>query len=110
MGQTGQLLNLLAGMVQSQQDAKVRQFAMYVFEVLSEINVNTEELQSQSGAYMAIFEKGLTDPDNNVRVASLKAVSAFLSSIEDQDIVMKFANTLSLIIDIVTEALKHDED
>ena len=88
----------------------MRQFAMYVFEVLSEINVNTEELQSQSQAYMTIFEKGLTDSDNNVRVASLKAVSAFLSSIEDQDIVMKFSNTLSLIIDIVTEALKHDED
>lgn len=83
---------------------------MYVFEVLSEINVNTEELQSQSGVYMQIFEKGLTDTDNNVRVASLKAVSAFLSSIEDQEIVMMFANTLSLIIDIVTEALKHDED
>lgn len=46
MGQTAQLLSLLAAMVGSQQDAKVRQFAMYVFEVLSEINVNTEELQS----------------------------------------------------------------
>ena len=56
-------------MVGSHQDAKVRQFAMYVFEVLSEINVNTEELQSQSQAYMTIFEKGLTDSDNN-RVTS----------------------------------------
>ena len=83
---------------------------MYVFEVLSEINVNPQELSTQSQGFMTIFEKGVTDADSNVRVASLKAVSAFLSSIEDQAVVLKFVGALGHIIDVVTEALKHDEE
>jgi len=56
---------------------------MYVFEVLSEVNINTEELSRDSAGFKTVFLKGLNDNDNNVRVASLKAITAFLSTIED---------------------------
>jgi hypothetical protein len=45
-----------------------------------------------------------------VRVASLKAVTAFLAVIEDQAVVMKFVAVLDLILMIVVEALNVDED
>ena len=43
-------------------------------------------------------------------MASLKATTAFLSSIEDQTVVFKFVDILDLILRIVIEALKTDED
>lgn len=43
-------------------------------------------------------------------MASLKAVTAFLAVIEDQNVVMKFVSVLDLILLIVVEALKFDED
>jgi hypothetical protein len=83
---------------------------MYCFEVLAEINFDATELSNQANDFKAVFEKGLNDADNNVRVASLKAVTAFLAVIEDQDIVMKFVSVLDLILLIVVEALNFDED
>lgn len=83
---------------------------MYCFEVLAEINLNAEELSKQANDFKTVFELGLNDKENNVRVASLKAITAFLAVIEDQDIVMKFVSVLDLILMIVVEALKFDED
>jgi hypothetical protein len=40
---------------------KARQFAMYAFEVMSEVNLSEEELQSAKGQFMGIFEKTLAD-------------------------------------------------
>jgi len=43
-------------------------------------------------------------------VASLKAVSAFLSTIEDQQVVLKFIGILELLLTTVVDALNVDED
>ena len=83
---------------------------MYCFEVLAELNLDSEQLQQRSDAFKTVFNMGLNDADNNVRVASLKATTAFLSSIEDQTVVFKFVDILDLILQIVIEALKTDED
>ena len=76
---------LLAYLVQlaDHTDPKVRQFAMYVFEILSEIHLSSAQLTSSKNDFITIFQKGLNDKDTNVKVASLKAITAFLSSIED---------------------------
>lgn len=103
------LLTLLSQLM-AQTLAKLRQFAMYCFEVLSELNLDLEKLSQQSEAFKQVFSQGLNDGDNNVRVASLKATTAFLSSIEDQTVVLKFVDILDLILRIVIEALKTDED
>jgi len=62
---------------------KARQFAMYAFEVMSEVNLSEEELQSAKAQFMAIFEKCLADPQVSVRVAALKAITAFFNGITD---------------------------
>ena len=46
----------------------------------------------------------------NVRVASLKAVTAFLSGIEDQEVVLGFSPILDVVLTTVVEALQKDED
>lgn len=103
---------LLAYLVQlaDHNDAKVRQFAMYVFEVLSEIHLTSAQLTSSKNDFITIFQKGLNDKDTNVKVASLKAVTAFLSSIEEQEVVLGFSSILELVLLTVVQALQKDEE
>ena len=83
---------------------------MYCFEVLAELNLNAQELSNQASDFKTVFELGLNDKDGGVRVASLKAVTAFLAVIEEQEVVLKFISVLDIILMIVIEALKNDED
>lgn len=59
---------------------------------------------------MGIFEKTLADAEVSVRVAALKAITAFFNGITDQDTVMGFAAILPALLGTMTEALKADED
>ncbi len=54
---------LLAYLVQlvDNSDPKVRQFAMYVFEILSEIHLTSAQLTSSKNEFITIFTKGLND-------------------------------------------------
>jgi hypothetical protein len=79
-------------------EAKVRQFAMYVFEILSEVHLSSAQLTSSKNEFITIFSKGLNDSDTNVKVASLKAITAFLSSIEEQEVVIGFSPILELVL------------
>ena len=45
-----------------------------------------------------------------MRVASLKAITAFFSGIEEQEVVMGFAPVLPLLLNTVVETLQKDED
>jgi hypothetical protein len=45
-----------------------------------------------------------------VKVAAAKAIAAFLSSIEDEDFVKNFAQTLPIMIQTLIDAVKQDED
>jgi hypothetical protein len=63
---------------------------MYAFEVIAECNLTEQELAGAKGQFMEIFEKGLQDKEVSVRVAALKAITAFVGSIDDQDTVMGF--------------------
>ena len=103
---------LLAYLVQlvDNTDPKVRQFAMYVFEILSEFHLTSAQLTSSRNEFITIFQKGLNDQDTNVKVASLKAVTAFLSSIEEQEVVLGFASILDIVLVTVVSALQKDEE
>jgi hypothetical protein len=83
---------------------------MYVFEVLSEIHLTSAQLTSSKNDFITIFQKGLNDKDTNVKVASLKAVTAFLSSIEEQEVVLGFSSILELVLLTVVQALQKDEE
>ncbi len=43
------------------ESSKCRQFAMYVFEILSEMHLSSEELSGAKGQFMQIFERALQD-------------------------------------------------
>lgn len=43
----------------SSESAKCRQFAMYVFEILSEMHLSSEELSGAKAQFMQIFERAL---------------------------------------------------
>lgn len=92
------------------EQAKTRQFAMYGFEVLSELHLTSEQLTASKNDFMGIFEQALKDPEVSVRVSALRAIAAFFSGIDDQDVVMGFAPILPTLLDTVVEALKTDED
>lgn len=46
----------------------------------------------------------------SVRVASLKAITAFLCSIEEESIVLKYQDMMGSLLDMVVEVLRNDED
>ena len=81
------LLKMLVDWAQSDNN-NGREFSMYVFEVLSDCHLSTEQLTTYKDSFMNIFAKSLTDREMSVRVAALKATTAFLTSIEDSDIVL----------------------
>lgn len=60
-----------------------REFSMYVFEVLSDVHLTSQQLANYKNDFMQIFEKALNDREVSVRVAALKAITAFFSGIDD---------------------------
>jgi hypothetical protein len=94
----------------SNESSNGRQFAMYLFEVVSDCHLSSDQLTAFKESFMAIFTKSLTDKEVAVRVAALKATISFLTSIEDTDIVMGFQVIIPQILNTVVESLKENED
>jgi hypothetical protein len=59
---------------------------------------------------MGIFKKALEDSEVSVKVAALKAITAFVSSIDDQEIVLGFQTMMEPLLDTVVLALNADEE
>lgn len=45
-----------------------------------------------------------------MKVAALKAITSFLSSIDDTDVVMKYKSLTDKLLAVVIDVLKQDED
>ncbi len=56
---------------------------MYFIELTSESTVGDIKLIGYASKLIPIFNKGLTDPSNEIQVASFKTLTIFLSTIED---------------------------
>lgn len=104
------LLKLLVGWAQSD-DAVSKQFAMYVFEILSECHLTPQQLKAYNTSFFTIFEKSLQDSDMKVRVATLKATTAFIYGIDEQDqaTLNTFKALMQPILNTMVDALKTDE-
>lgn len=83
---------------------------MYIFEVLSDCHLQSEQMAQHKDSFMMIFSKSLTDKEVTVRVAALKATISFLTSIDDTDIVMQYQSILPQLLSTVVEALKENEE
>jgi len=77
-----ELLGLLVQWAQSD-DTVSKQFAMYVFERQAECHLPLDQLKTHKDSFYQIFEKSLQDSEIKVRVAALRATSAFLMSLEE---------------------------
>ena len=45
-----------------------------------------------------------------MRIAALKAISAFISGIDDSTIALEFTPVLPMLLNVIVEALHQDED
>jgi hypothetical protein len=83
---------------------------MYVFEVISDCHLTTEQLTKYKDSFMNIFTNSFKDREVSVRVAALKATISFLTSIDDSDIVMTYIGIIPQILNTVVDALKENEE
>lgn len=59
---------------------------------------------------MGLFSQSMEDTNPRVRVATLKALTTFITSIEDEDNVLKYSSMMGNLLNIVIEVLKTDEE
>jgi len=78
---------------------------MYIFEVVSDCHLSNEQILAYKDSFMNIFAKTLSDRDLHVKVASLKATTAFLTSVDDSDVAMQYAGIIPAMLNTVVEAL-----
>lgn len=76
-----------------------------MFELLAQYHLDESRISADSESFMNLFDQGLKHDDVAVKVAALKATTSFLSSIEDEDIVMKYAGSMEPLLDVVIGVL-----
>lgn len=63
---------------------------MYVFELLSEYHLPQQQIVENQSNFMQLFQHSLNDSDVRVKVATLRALTSFLSCFEEESQVMKY--------------------
>lgn len=82
---------------------------MYNFEILAEYHLPQELVIENSANFLELFKESLEDEQIEIRVASLKAISSFLSSIDEEDVVLKYKGISEKMLNVVIEVMKQDE-
>lgn len=88
----------------------VRELSMYMLEILVDVHIPGDLAKENIHEFKKIFQEGLQDGELKVRVASLKATSSFITSLDDSKVAMELADLISIILNTVIEALKVDEE
>ena len=83
---------------------------MHIFELLAEYHLPQEQIIQHSEDFMKLFTNCLKDETVTVKVAALKAITSFLSSIDEESAVLKYQGIMSQLIDVVIEVLRSDEE
>ena len=111
-----ELLQQLLGLIIQEPDSEVESIirgkvvAMYMFDLLSEFHMTQKQMKSSHADFMQVFSAALQDKQTRVRTATFKAMTKHLTMLEDEELVMKFAQNMSNLLDIVVEVIKADED
>ena len=90
-------------------NVKRKQFAMYNFELLSEYHLDQDLIVQNSTQFMELFTKTLQEPNIHIKVASLKAITCFLQSIDDEEVVLKYKGMMNGLLEVVISVMKEDE-
>lgn len=85
---------------------KRKQFAMYNFEILSEYHLSQELLVENSKDFIDLFQESLEDQNIEIKVAALKAITSFMSSIDEEEIVLKYKALSQKLLNVVIEVMK----
>jgi importin-5 len=83
---------------------------MYIFEVISDCHLTPEQISTHKDSFMKIFAQTLTDRDIQVKVASLKATTAFLTSVDDSETALAYMEIIPHLLNTVVEALQTNEE
>lgn len=95
---------------ESEEIIKGKEIAMYMFELLTEFHLPQEQIVENQTAFMGLFSESLKDKQARVRAATFKAMTKFLTSIEDEDLVLQYKSQMNGLLDIVVEVLQKDEE
>jgi len=82
---------------------------MYNFEILSEYHLSQEHIVEHSSQFLELFSNTLQEDDIHVKVAALKAITSFLSSIDDEAVVLKYKGMMEGLLQVVIAVMQQDE-
>ena len=60
--------------------------------------------------FIMLFNESMKDSNVRVKVATLKALTSFITSLDDEDQVLKYQDMMGGLLDITIEVLKTDEE
>lgn len=83
---------------------------MYFIEITCESAFNDNLLIGYSSHLINLFDKGFSDPTNEVQVATLKTLTIFLSTISDEASMKQFNPLLKGILSKSIELIKFDQE
>jgi len=83
---------------------------MYFVENLCVQCFNEEDLQMIAPDLTIIFEKFMQSSDQDVVIATVKAISSFISNIEDKKISSHFQQILPIILKLVVDTAKDNDE
>ena len=92
-----------------EENVKRKSFAMYNFEILSEYHLSQEHIVEHSKDFLDLFTATLQENDIRIKVAALKAITAFLSSIDDTEVVLRYKGMMDNLLDVVASVMRADE-
>lgn len=104
------LVGLMTAGPTPEEETKRKGFALYNFEILAEYHLSQELITENSKQFLDIFAASLEDEKIEVKVASLKAITNFLSSIDDTSVVLKYKTLAEKLLSVVIEVLNKDEE
>ena len=92
-----------------QEDVDARSFSMKLLETLADVQIPTEMFIKYLDHFMSLFEGGLSDKEIKVKVATLLAITSFLTSLSGEEEVKKFLPVMEPMLQTLVETLQSDE-
>ena len=72
---------------------------LYFIEIICEFAFDDTMLMEYSTGFETIFSNGLADENSEIKAASFKTLTIFLSSISDDKMIKKFTSVLTMLVE-----------
>lgn len=98
----------IVGILNESKENKMKLALCYLIEIICDYSFNDNLKLKYADGLNTIFSQLLTDTEIEVRVQGLKAMTIFLSTINDESSLNKFSSHFPVIISKCIEAVKED--